>query len=103
MRYSIVGSILCLLLACGCAATTSITSPNDSVNVTFLHLNDTYRIDSVEDGRRGGFGRIASLVRALQAGGKEVRILHGGDFLFPSLESQLWDGEQIVEAIEFLG
>lgn len=102
MRYSIVGSILCLLLACGCAATTSITSPNDSVNVTFLHLNDTYRIDSVEDGRRGGFGRIASLVRALQAGGKEVRILHGGDFLFPSLESQLWDGEQIVEAMNFL-
>ena len=31
-----------------------------------------------------------------------MRILHGGDFLFPSLESQLWDGEQIVEAMNFL-
>lgn len=102
MRCRLVRSILCLLLAYGCAAPNSITSSNDSVNVTFIHLNDTYRIDAVEEGRRGGFGRIASLVRELQAAGKEVRLLHGGDFLFPSLESQLWSGEQIVAAMNFL-
>ena len=28
--------------------------------------------------------------------------LHGGDFLYPSLESQLWNGEQMIEALNFL-
>lgn len=102
MRFRSVWLILCLSLAYGCAAPNSVTNFNDAVSVTFIHLNDTYRIDAVEEGRRGGFGRIASLVRELQAAGKEVRILHGGDFLYPSLESQLWNGEQIVEAMNFL-
>ena len=31
-----------------------------------------------------------------------MRILHGGDFLYPSLESQLWDGLQMVDAMNFL-
>ncbi len=70
--------------------------------LTFIHMNDTYRVDAVEEGRRGGFGRIVTLVRDLQADGRDVRILHGGDFLYPSLESQLWDGEQMVEAMNFL-
>jgi 5'-nucleotidase len=70
--------------------------------LTFIHLNDTYRVDAVEEGRRGGFSRIATLVRSLQADGNDVRILHGGDFLYPSLESQLWNGKQMVEAMNFL-
>jgi 5'-nucleotidase len=65
-------------------------------------MNDTYRVDAVEEGRRGGFGRVVTLVRELQAEGRDVRLLHGGDFLYPSLESQLWDGEQMVEALNFL-
>ena len=30
------------------------------------------------------------------------RVLHGGDFLYPSLESNLWDGQQMVEAMNFV-
>jgi 2',3'-cyclic-nucleotide 2'-phosphodiesterase (5'-nucleotidase family) len=56
----------------------------------------------VEEGRRGGYGRIATLVRKLQASGNDVHITHGGDLLFPSLESQLWNGQQMVEALNFL-
>lgn len=70
--------------------------------LTFIHVNDIYRVDAVEEGRRGGFSRIATLVRELEAAGNDVRILHGGDFLYPSLESQLWNGEQMVEAMNFL-
>ncbi len=70
--------------------------------VTFLHLNDTYRVGTVEDGKAGGFSRVVTLVRQLQAEGRDVRILHGGDFLYPSLESQLWDGLQIVDAFNFM-
>jgi 5'-nucleotidase len=96
-------SLLALLLILCACATQSISSPTASPpTLSIIHLNDTYRVGDVEEGRRGGYGRIATLVRNLQAEGRTVRITHGGDFLFPSLESQLWNGEQMVEALNFL-
>ncbi len=93
--------ILLLFSASGCAGVASAPAQSPD-RITFIHLNDTYRIDAVEEGRRGGFGRVATIVRQLKAEGRDVRILHGGDFLYPSLESQLWAGEQMVEALNFL-
>lgn len=91
-------TILTLFLT-ACATSGDVA---DEDVLTFIHLNDTYRVDAVEEGRRGGFGRVATIVRELEAQGNDVRILHGGDFLYPSLESQLWNGEQMVEALNFL-
>jgi 5'-nucleotidase len=82
----------------GCAAA-PVTQPE---GLSFIHLNDTYRVGTVEDGKRGGFSRIVTLVHELQAQGRDVRLLHGGDFLYPSLESQLWNGLQMVDAMNFL-
>ena len=86
------------LLFSACAS----TSNEQSTGLTFIHLNDTYRVGAVEDGKRGGFSRAVTLVRELQAQGRDVRVLHGGDFLYPSLESNLWDGQQMVEAMNFV-
>jgi len=96
--------ILYLLLTAlyGCASSGVVAGAKASDTLTFIHLNDTYRVDAVEEGRRGGFSRVATLVRSLEKQGNDVRILHGGDFLYPSLESQLWNGEQMVEAMNFL-
>ena len=89
------------LLLTGCATTPDFT-PAESRGLTFIHLNDTYRVGAVEDGKRGGFGRVVTLIRELQAEGRDVRILHGGDFLYPSLESQLWNGLQMVDAFNYM-
>lgn len=89
--------VLVLILA-GCAS--APTAQPD--RLTFIHLNDTYRVGAVEDGQRGGFSRVVTLVRELQSQGRDVRVLHGGDFLYPSLESQLWDGLQMVDAMNFV-
>ena len=78
------------------------TTTANGGGLTFIHLNDTYRIGAVESGAAGGFGRVLTVVREAQAEGRDVRILHGGDFLYPSLESQLWNGAQIVEAFNFM-
>ena len=67
-----------------------------------MHLNDTYRVGAVEDGTKGGFGRVVTIVKELQTEDNDVRILHSGDFLYPSLESQLWHGMQMVEAMNYL-
>ncbi len=89
------------LLVAGCATTSEFT-PAAADELTFIHLNDTYRVGAVEDGTRGGFGRVVTVIRELQQQGRDVRILHGGDFLYPSLESQLWHGEQIVDAFNYM-
>ena len=89
-----------VLLLSACAVSESTAS--SPAELTFIHLNDTYRVGAVEDGAKGGFGRVVTLVRKLQREGRDVRILHGGDFLYPSLESQLWDGEQMIEAFNYM-
>jgi len=84
-----------------CAATSESTA-GDSPRLTFIHVNDTYRVGAVEDGKLGGFGRAVTMIREIQAEGREVRVLHGGDLLYPSLESQLWNGLQMVEALNYI-
>ena len=96
-KITLLFSVLALTLS-ACA---TLPAPESS-GLTFVHLNDTYRVGDVEDGKAGGFSRVVTLVRELQADGRDVRILHGGDFLYPSLESQLWNGMQIVDAFNFM-
>ncbi len=89
--------LLIVLISAACSGEESAET-----GLTFLHLNDTYRIGTVEGGSAGGFGRVVTTIRQEQARGRDVRILHGGDFLYPSLESQLWHGAQIVDAFNFM-
>ena len=93
-------STLCFLAAC--VSTTVTEDSTSSPGLTFIHVNDTYRVDAVEEQRRGGFGRVASVIRQLKNDGRDVRVLHGGDFLYPSLESQIWNGQQMVEAMNYI-
>ncbi len=94
--------VLVGLVVAACGSDEMRPEPVSSPGLTFIHLNDTYRIDAVEDGTKGGFARVATIVRELQRQGRDVRISHAGDFLFPSLESQLWSGEQMIEGLNFL-
>ncbi len=94
----IISLLLAVFVVSSCA---TAPAPLHS-GLTFIHLNDTYRVGAVEDDTRGGFSRVVTLVRELQRQGRDVRLLHGGDFLYPSLESQLWDGLQMVDAMNFL-
>ena len=102
MKYTKFLPICILLIVSACEAQSVNPSAPISPTVSIIHLNDTYRVGDVEEGRRGGYGRVATLVRRLQSQGNIVHITHGGDFLYPSLESQLWNGEQMIEALNFL-
>lgn len=101
-RLAIIVSLVpVILIVAACAATPESTA-DEPAQLSFIHLNDTYRVGAVEDGKRGGFGRVVTVIRELQVQGKDVRVLHGGDFLYPSLESQLWNGLQMVDAMNYL-
>jgi len=93
--------VVAFLLLAACPATPESTAAEPK-GLTFIHMNDTYRVGAVEDGKLGGFGRVVTMIREVQAEGREVRVLHGGDLLYPSLESQLWNGQQMVEALNYI-
>jgi 2',3'-cyclic-nucleotide 2'-phosphodiesterase (5'-nucleotidase family) len=100
-RYGLAIAITALAFS-ACAKTTEDHDAAAANGLTFIHLNDTYRVGAVEDGTAGGFGRVVTVIREAQEDNRDVRILHGGDFLYPSLESQLWNGQQMVDAFNFM-
>jgi len=101
-RFTITKFLIPAILSVAACAATPESTAVDSPGLSFIHLNDTYRVGAVEDGKRGGFGRVVTVIRDLQQEGRDVHILHGGDFLYPSLESQLWNGLQMVEAMNYM-
>lgn len=70
-----------------------------TTKVTFLLVNDIYLMgqQAGPDGRpRGGFARLASVVKAERAKGRHVVLAHAGDTLSPSLMSGFDRGVHII-------
>src|SRR5262245_63321410 len=71
----------------------------ESTRVTFILVNDIYLLgdQAMPDGKsRGGFAKLAAVVKAERAKGGHVVVAHGGDTLSPSLMSGLDRGAHIV-------
>jgi len=66
-----------------------------------LQINDVYKIEGLEGGAVGGLARVRTLRRTLEKDGP-VLLLHGGDFLFPSVMSKQFKGEAMVETMNLL-
>src|SRR4051794_15286269 len=66
-------------------------------NTTFslLLVNDIYKMS--EDKGRGGFARLAAIVKAERAKGVPMLFVHAGDTFSPSLMSGFDQGAHIVE------
>ena len=69
---------------------------------TILAFNDVYRIAGVDEGRRGGIARLRSLRAELEREHPDLLVLLAGDFLFPSLISRLYDGQQMIDVLNQL-
>lgn len=67
-----------------------------------LHLNDTYRIEGLADGR-GGLARVRTLRAELEKDCPGAVVLtHAGDALFPSLLSREFGGAQMIDVLNAL-
>ena len=67
----------------------------ESTTSRFVLTNDIYQMGEtlMPDGkRRGGFARLAAVVKAERAKGGHVLFAHGGDTLSPSLMSGVDQG-----------
>jgi 5'-nucleotidase/UDP-sugar diphosphatase len=81
------------------AAMLSVAAQAETAKVTFVLVNDIYQMGDqlMSDGmRRGGFARLAAVVKAERAKGGRVIVAHGGDTLSPSLMSGIDRGAHIV-------
>ena len=77
----------------------------ESAKVTFILTNDIYQMGDtlMADGqRRGGFARLAAVVKAERAKGGHVVFAHGGDTLSPSLMSGVDQGAHIIALTNML-
>lgn len=98
-------SVLVLVLLAGCASSgrqAQTAAARGERTAVLLTLNDVYRIEGLEDGRVGGLARVRSLREELERDHPDLLVLHGGDFLFPSFASRMYNGEQMVAVLNTL-
>ena len=87
------------LLAALATILAASTARAESTRITFILVNDIYLMSDqmMPDGqRRGGFPRLAAVVKAERAKGGHVVFAHGGDTLSPSLMSGIDRGAHII-------
>ena len=95
-----------LALALLVAAIFSIAAQDKTqcnVKVTLLQVNDVYQFAPVDQGTRGGLGRIMTLKKSIQQENPNTLLLMSGDTISPSVESITYKGAQMIEAWNAIG
>ena len=91
-----------VLLFCSFLVTSCATPGKTKSDFTILAINDVYRIDGLDEGATGGLARVRSLRTDLEKANPNVLLLHGGDFLFPSLLSRQYNGRHMIDVLNHL-
>ena len=74
-----------------------------NIRVTLLQVNDVYQFTPVDQGTRGGIGRVVTLRKSIQNGNPNTLFLLAGDTISPSVESITYKGSQMIEAWNLAG
>ncbi len=103
-----------LFLATACTTTKKIESPKTAVTnnyseAIFLQINDVYEIAALEDGKKGGLARVATIAQKLRAENPNTYLIISGDFFNPSVigtlkyEGKTIKGRQMVDVLNSIG
>src|SRR5919112_4445226 len=74
-----------------------------NVKVTLLQVNDVYQFAPVDQGTKGGLGRVMTLKKAIQQQNPNTLLLMSGDTISPSVESITYKGSQMIDAWNLAG
>jgi 2',3'-cyclic-nucleotide 2'-phosphodiesterase (5'-nucleotidase family) len=95
-----------LAAGAGIAAQRTRAASAAAARVSFLLVNDVYRIDENKDGR-GGMARFAAVAKAERARalaeGRRLVCVHAGDTLSPSLLSSFDQGAHMIDLFNDVG
>lgn len=90
-----------VVLAAGIAGAATSQEPG-ARRVTFLTVNDIYRLDGVAEGKSGGLTRVRTLRAWIERDAPNAILLHAGDFLSPSLIGKVFKGAQMIDVMNNL-
>jgi 5'-nucleotidase / UDP-sugar diphosphatase len=76
-------------------------SPRSQAPLTILQINDVYSTVPVDG--MGGLARVATLKRQVAAAGRTPLLMIAGDFLSSSVASTVFQGEQMIAALNAAG
>ena len=99
----VVALVAVVLVLAGCGTFRRTSAAPDLVKITILQINDAYALEPVDDGRRGGMARLATLVKDLRAKNPNTLFLLAGDFLSPSVLSTYLKGRQMIAVLDAIG
>jgi 5'-nucleotidase len=91
-------AVITTLSALGQTAT-----PERTVRITLLQLNDVYQISAVDKGTRGGLARVATLRKQIMEESPNTLFLLGGDTIAPSVASNIFKGQQMIAVWNMIG
>ena len=81
-------------------------SDDNKLEFIVVQVNDVYEISAMEGGKTGGLARVANLYNTLKTENPNTLLVHGGDFLNPSIIATLKDengdryrGKQMIEVM----
>jgi 5'-nucleotidase len=77
-------------------------TPERKARFSILQVNDSYKVEGLENGMVGGFARLRTVRKQLEAEGGKVLVLHGGDFLFPSVMSKYLKADAMIKVLNLL-
>src|SRR3989441_8408495 len=77
---------------------TAQTARECPVRVTLLQVNDVYQFTPVEGGARGGLARVLTLRKQIMSESPHTLFLLAGDTISPSVESNTYQGKQMIDA-----
>lgn len=97
------GVSICLLLLLTATSITAQPKTECAVRVTLLQVNDVYQFAPVDQGKRGGLGRLLTLKTEIQKQSPHTLFLLAGDTISPSVESITYKGAQMIDAWNFIG
>src|SRR5439155_5093677 len=93
-----------VLLLAACAAPLRplhVAAPES--HLTLLQVNDVYVLEPVDEGRRGGLARLATLVKRIRRENPATLVAVAGDVVSPSVASMLLRGEQMIAGLNAVG
>ncbi|HET7342519.1 MAG TPA: bifunctional UDP-sugar hydrolase/5'-nucleotidase [Methylomirabilota bacterium] len=102
-RRRVLLAAILLLAACASPLRALGPLPAPETRITLLQINDVYTLDPVDEGRRGGFARLATLVKRLRAENPATLFALAGDTISPSVASMLLRGEQMIAGLDAVG
>lgn len=73
------------------------------VRITLLQVNDVYQFAPVDGGERGGLARILTLRKQITNESPHTLFLLAGDTISPSIESNTYQGKQMIDAWNLSG